>query len=430
MSDIFVNASIAKTITFIAITLLAHACSDTEKWKEDILLTSGDVITIRRSETRGPDEFFRPGRGITISSSLVANIPPLGDIEYTHQDHNYPLLFDKVNNNLWVAFPILGEEACASYGYPKESIVFKEYLNGKWRIVKFSDAPKNTKVNLAQSSNLWYRSIDASGRRISQAHITIETKQMETYTHWVGHEMPIEQAADFLRTLSNSCEQLQCLAKMNHRDFYTNNENPCTPIKKDLATHRQRNAEAEQQAQLVVAKIESFSTKPEILTKDNYRNLKGDWNTSASITTNCNSIVTRVDTARKSTDNQTRLAGYQIVLGNGEKIQIEEQNLSEMNVACDSSTIYVARKWRDKNDLVIHRFSIEGKLIDATQVSLPDAIKINATTDKERRIIWAISPINHNLIKVHLIDYDYSIAPHFGGTANRSLVYSVIFKND
>lgn len=187
--------------------ILLAACTRTESWKEDVLLASGQTTTILRSETRGPDAFFRPGAGSPMASEIVGDIPPFGRVRYTHKSRSYPLLFDHVDGKLWLVAPVMAGTDCEKLGYPIESVVVKGYSNGSWTRVPFGDAPQQLKVNLAQSSQLWFGGHDGTGQKLPAPHVTVASKRAygKHHGYWPDNEMPLTEASLLLRGLGQSC---------------------------------------------------------------------------------------------------------------------------------------------------------------------------------------------------------------------------------
>ena len=165
-----------KAILTVLLLAFLSACSRTEGWKEDVLLSSGETLAVERRETHKPDAFFQPGLGPIAATELVADIPPYGVVSYKVEGGDYPLLLDKVDGKLWVAFPVSDEASCERYGNPLESVVVMTYAGKKWTQVSLALSPPDLRVNLDQTDR-WFRPNDGTGRQLPRPHVTLEAKR-------------------------------------------------------------------------------------------------------------------------------------------------------------------------------------------------------------------------------------------------------------
>jgi hypothetical protein len=191
----------------LTVLLLAFlsACSRTEGWKEDVLLASGETLTIERRETHAPDAFFQPGRGPTRATELVAHIPPYGVVSYKFESGNYPLLLDRVDGKLWVALPIFLNASCES---PLESVMVMTYAKGGWTQggwtqVSLALAPTALRVNLDQTDR-WWRPGDEE--RYPRPHVTLAEKRALSPSRDPLSGMSIHDASALARHVRRSCK--------------------------------------------------------------------------------------------------------------------------------------------------------------------------------------------------------------------------------
>lgn len=150
----------ALLLTWLPATVYAGLLDRTTYWKEQVLLSDGSMLTVSRSVTDGPDGWFRPGRGATLQSTLVASLPRVGEIEFKWKGHEMPTTFDVVDGTPWVVLPIADLDLCEKFGNPAESVVAFSWSNGRWDWYPFKNAPPHLKQNLSLSAP--YSAIDAA----------------------------------------------------------------------------------------------------------------------------------------------------------------------------------------------------------------------------------------------------------------------------
>jgi LuxR family quorum-sensing transcriptional regulator LasR len=126
----------------------------TSSWKEEVVLSDNTSVWLEREIVRGPDAFFRPGRGGTSRSSMSGEIPGIGKIEFDWNTHEVPISFDVIDGVPWVAIPIAGPDQCEKYGFPKESVIAFALRGKEWVNVPFQDAPKVLRYNILTSPPL------------------------------------------------------------------------------------------------------------------------------------------------------------------------------------------------------------------------------------------------------------------------------------
>jgi len=131
---------------------LAGILDRTASWEEEVALSDGSILRVSRSITRGADEWFRPGRGGTVKSTLAASVPRVGKIEFNWSGYELPVAFDIVAGTPWIVLPIAGIHSCEKYGNPAESVAAFSWRNGQWSWQPFEKAPSTLKQNILRSS--------------------------------------------------------------------------------------------------------------------------------------------------------------------------------------------------------------------------------------------------------------------------------------
>jgi hypothetical protein len=189
--------------TVLSLVFLS-ACTRTEGWKEDVLLSSGETLEVERRETHKPDAFFQPGLGPIGGTELVASIPPYGVVSYKVEGGDYPLLLDRIDGKLWVAFPVQGETSCEKYGNPLEPVVVMTYTGRKWTQVSLALAPADLRVNLDQTDR-WFRPHDGTGQQLPRPHVTLEEKRALHTQGGPPSGMSIHDASALLRHFPHRC---------------------------------------------------------------------------------------------------------------------------------------------------------------------------------------------------------------------------------
>ena len=90
-------------------------------------------------------------------------------------------------------------------------------------------------------------------------------------------------------------------------------------------------------------------------------------------------------------------------------------------VTCDNSSIYAVRR-QSKDQLIVHRFSHTGTLIDALRITLPEVTQ--SFPEGKWPVIWQVFPANEQLAIV-LASYSYTRAENLGGLLEQRLNYTI-----
>lgn len=140
-------------------------CDVSRSWTEEVKLTDGSVIVIKRKMVR--ERFGEPGHPGRVLRQEIEYDKPGGAIRWAGDID--PYVFDFANGKSYVvAFPNTGEE-CKRYGNPNPPFVFFEQAGGEWRRIYAKDVPDALEFNLLR--NAW--------KNGNQGSITLAVKRME-----------------------------------------------------------------------------------------------------------------------------------------------------------------------------------------------------------------------------------------------------------
>ena len=153
--------------TLLAMTLFLSACSDPLRWREEILLPDGRVVTaVRYQEFNGPSEPFRPP---TASNYRL---------EFRNPDTGEKVIWEYSRDLATVALSINGETpelvttpnyATLRFRCPDPPYVAFRYIDGRWTRVALTDLTRKVFVpNMTVWDIRYLRpSIEAQGGRWS-----------------------------------------------------------------------------------------------------------------------------------------------------------------------------------------------------------------------------------------------------------------------
>jgi hypothetical protein len=157
--------------TLLAMTLFLSACGDPLRWREEILLPDGRVVTARRyQEFKGPSEPFKPP---TASYYRVEfRNPDTGGKVVWENSRDLATVALSINDKIpeLVTTPAFGT---LSYRCPDPPYVVFRYIDGQWARIALTDMTRKVVVpNMTIWSIDYLRPlIEAQGRRWSATDV-------------------------------------------------------------------------------------------------------------------------------------------------------------------------------------------------------------------------------------------------------------------
>ena len=294
----------------VAIVLLAGSVHDasaflglgevTTVWEEDVLLRSGQVLPIKRTQTIGPDEFFRAGRGLLLKQTIAFKHDGKS-VKWTYDVvwpiHYKPDLLDIVDGEPVVVMPVYREEPCEKYGFPKEGMAAFRYRGKRWTQVSVGELPADLKVNLLLHTHPIQHRPEYKGKRID-----LDAKRsLDRIVHWGPKPgSTLAEAGRFYSDIEDACLRMR------------------PPPDPQLDADRQRNREAELSAVTVRAEVLAFTEVPEPVDKAVRDRVLGRPTGYGDIRDSCKGVVDRIQPSRAWSDGgkgfQSWSVGLDLVL--------------------------------------------------------------------------------------------------------------------
>lgn len=384
--------------------------TETVSWNEDIVLSDKRVLPIQRTVTYGPDQFGRSGRG-SLTQQSISFQSKGARIEWT-SDEQWPIvympdIFDFVDGNPVIVMPVHRFGPCKRYGFPQEGVVGFVLRNNRWETLSAEQLPKELEVNLLRSTHAIQYWPEYKGKRIGQ--VERESLQGNTWGPRLGDS--IKEVTKFYSGIEDSCARIQ----------------PLPDPKFDEA--KQRSINAQNEAKSIAASIRSRTDAPEQVTPLGFTEAKGAWTGVGYLSPTCKGIVKAIEPLRNYEGiGGWQLIGHQLVTSDGRKVPIAQGGLSKYQapmqmeqVACDAKTIYAIRRM-NKTNLVVHRFSFSGDVIDATRVDLPDTDKVISGNGWGE--IWGMA-LSDGKLSFSIVNYSYPALANLGGTISQKQTYAV-----
>jgi hypothetical protein len=189
------------TIVFAVLALLPVTSHSTRtfKWDEQVLLSDGSTVWLRRVvERQSLCSSSMPGSCQILRSTLEGVVPGIGTVTFHWEGSELPLTLDMVDGRPWVAMPISGLELCDKYGNPQESVVAFSWENGAW--TRHADGHQFRKLKLNMARVL---------PKDNDARVSIEAKYGRGDFHYRG--IGSELSSDFIphhMQWEHSCHRL------------------------------------------------------------------------------------------------------------------------------------------------------------------------------------------------------------------------------
>lgn len=379
--------------------------SETVSWDEDVLLADGHLLAVHRTVTYGSGRerlkeqtirFSRDGQKIKWENNDLWPIVYMPDV------------LDFVNGMPVLVMPVHRWGPCNKYDFPQESLVVFGYQNGRWDRIAIANLPKELKVNLLRSTHEIQYWDEYKDKRI-----TPSDKQELERSGWGSTKQgqSISEASKFYANYEDSCARIHPLP------------NPLLEVSK------QNNADAETNAQALVATIKSSSNSPETVSPDDFRKAKGEWTGTGYLGESCKGTVERIEPLRQYRDGGAwSLVGFTLFLKNGSHVPIQQPNIkwaqapaSLEAVACDKNSIFAVKR-QGKDQLIVHRFSHTGTLRDALRITLPGIAQFFA--EGKWPMVWEAIAANEQLVIV-LASYSYKSTANLGGILEQRVNYTI-----
>ncbi len=132
-------------------SLVMMGCDVSRSWKEEVKLSDGSVIVIKRRMVR--ERFGEIGHhGAVLKQEIKFAMP--GSAIHWIADID-PVVLESVNGKHYlVAYLNTGEE-CRRYGYPDSRFLFYEHSGSDWRRIRSQEFPDGFAFNLLRA--YWYK---------------------------------------------------------------------------------------------------------------------------------------------------------------------------------------------------------------------------------------------------------------------------------
>jgi hypothetical protein len=134
--------------------------ADRAAWKEEVQLSSGEIVVVRRVAVADKSEFPVSRRGPQRACQITF---PDGRTVWESDGLTQPLSIEVEQGRYFLAADIHSRLLCGKHGNPEGSVVFFRSEAGAWRKIPREEYPANARVNLLR--NPWGRdaSEDAHG---------------------------------------------------------------------------------------------------------------------------------------------------------------------------------------------------------------------------------------------------------------------------
>lgn len=416
----------------IWLVALPITSSAAESWDEEALLHDGRLIVINREV----GYTLQVLSGDSGSPVFMKSWPDKFWLKFKHPDtqetikwqgeQNFnPVLLDIIDSVPYLVVSGRPDKKTEKiYGCPELPFIYLKYESGffgKWVPVSAENSPKNLRdMNLSPrypdhlSRNDSQR--DYQSRKSVLTNIRFDSpngtggKIPTSYDNW---DYPFKESYRYNRR-NNDCRKPA--------------EGPPPTAKFEAA--RLSIYDAELKAKTVIATVDSYSDKTEIVTSEDFSRIKGVWSGNGYLTRNCNNIVKSIRPVREFLDKGGwHYNGYELLLNSGEEIPLQK-SLSNQSMAhrqfkivnCSEDIIYVISQ-SSKENLLVQRLKSSGEVMDAFNIILTATEKITVGSDWAD--LWEILPENNNLTIV-LANYTYKSTANLGGEIVRKQTYKVI----
>lgn len=375
-------------------------------WDEDVVLRSGEVMTVERSMSFGPDQWAQPGKG-PIREQTISFLHNRKRVIWTNRDHwpiyYLPRVLEVVNGEPVVVMPVFRLGPCLKYGFPQGGLVAFRYRDGHWHNTGIGDLPPDTAANLLVTTHQLRHS--PRGRKVTPQ----DKARLEVGASSPRQGTRIGELAGYYAEIDESCARLK------------------PPPNPEMEARRMATIEAERKALIVETKPVSSNFAAEPITAERFRAQYGGWRGTGIYSGSCKGIVERIELLNSwfSREMTGGWNGYQIVLAKAPKdsarVPLEESSGAQLQgTICNSKAIFVVRR-RTKQELIIHRFTHDGHLIDALKVHLAGTEKVVSSNDWG--ILLTAEARDDGGFLLTLVDYTYPQLMTDGGTIRSQATY-------
>lgn len=386
--------------------------SETASWDEDVLLANGQLLSVHREATYGPDEWGRSGRGRLKEQSI--RFSHNGKKVKWENDDKWPIsylpdILDVVDDVPILVIPVHRWGPCNKYAFPQEGLAAFAYRNGDWSRIPFTDLPENLKVNLLRDTHAIRYWKEYRDKLITP----LDKVKLETRAPWGATKagQSILEASKFYAAYEESCARIRPLPNLQ------------------LEEAAGKNIDAETNAVALTAQVKHSSDSPQTVSPDDFRAAKGNWTGSGYLSTSCKDIVEGIGSMRQYRDGGAwHMVGHTLVLKNGNQIPIKQPGIkwaqapaSMEAVVCYGHSI-LAIKRQDREQLIVHRFAQTGNLIDALKVQLPDLSRF--FPEGKWPMVWEVQAKGEDLA-ITLGNYSYTKTANLGGVLEQQVTYTM-----
>lgn len=399
-------------------------------WIEDVQLRDGRIVEVKLSATNRIDASMPwPGYFDFRKSSLDTY-----RLEFRHPDtreriswqglrYFSPVILDFVDS---VPFLVIrgrtNKETAQTYGCPELPFIYLSFNGFQWKPVSVETVPPEV--------------VDAN---------------ISTHSVWSGWDGAHYSTKEVARLIAEAEGQsggaLPRQIPRTYGDWYASYEarfsrqfGDCRPAPKTPPPDPQFEAaiessfSAQASAQTVTALVAKTITASEPISASEYRAAMGEWTGSGYLSATCRDIVKSIYQIRKyeydEQDGAKKLKGFTLVTVDKRRIPIPESVKSFFaagtqlqTVNCDAGTIYAITR-SDKDNLLIHRFSYFGEVIDVTRVILP--VVGNVISGNGWGELWGVSA-SHARLTFDIANYSYKGTANQGGVVDGRQTYQVVF---
>lgn len=404
--------NVVKKLFATALSFFACLSSVASAQPMEVVLRDGRQITVERtiqetSKLRFTDPFFglptipRSERGGDITRLKFRNPDTNETITWKSEPHYTPVLLDIVAGVPYlVVNGVISKQTEAIYGCPELPYFyfkFESRFGEKWLLVPVEKAPVELRVS----------------------NLKIEGRN---------------DAGFFQRVIPRTYEEWNYAYKkehLNERKVWDCRPPRVAPPPDTVFENAiKRNIDANNNAKQVTASILSQTNISEKVTATEHSRAKGQWTGSGYLSQNCKGVVSSVQQIGKYDYDQSggrTLVGSIIFVDEKKKLPVGQEVKTPAAsgpqlqlVECAGGVIYAVTR-SNKSNLVVHRFSYAGDVLDSMHVLIPETDKVIAGNNWGD--LWDVS-VGNGLLNFSLVNYSYTGTANQGGNISQRQTYS------
>jgi hypothetical protein len=174
-AELLKYAQLLMALALMLLTLLLTGCASAyvEKhpvieWSEDVKLSDGQIIQIKRKTELTKSGFPLHKRGVYKSHSYCYE--PM-QIQWTTYGGLKPDIFDIVDGKAYLHLPISGCFTCEKYNYPETNALYFTWEKDHWMRIDHEDFPEQSEWNLLIDP------ISENPKKDAKGHLTVAQKR-------------------------------------------------------------------------------------------------------------------------------------------------------------------------------------------------------------------------------------------------------------